>query len=124
MKKQFIKIAGITLTAALMLGTMSITIPNAQAAKTPFSDVQSTHWGAGAITNGVSKGYVDGYTNGTFKPDASVTRAEFMKMVVSAMELETTPSAVNGTRNTLIPQAKQVFSQLTILTITKRLGRK
>ncbi|MEK4372364.1 S-layer homology domain-containing protein [Paenibacillus sp. FSL R5-0473] len=93
MKKQFIKIAGITLTAALMLGTMSITIPNAQAAKTPFSDVQSTHWGAGAITNGVSKGYVDGYTNGTFKPDASVTRAEFMKMVVSAMELETTPSS-------------------------------
>ncbi|SDM15520.1 S-layer homology domain-containing protein [Paenibacillus sp. OK060] len=92
MKKQFIKFAGITLAAALMIGTMSITIPNAQAATTPFSDVQSTHWGASAITNGVSKGYVDGYTNGTFKPDASVTRVEFVKMVVSAMELETTPS--------------------------------
>ncbi|WP_149847075.1 S-layer homology domain-containing protein [Paenibacillus sp. 37] len=93
MKKQFIKFAGIALAAALIVGTMSITTPNAQAATTPFSDVQSTHWGASAITNGVSKGYVDGYTNGTFKPDASVTRAEFVKMVVSAMELETTPSS-------------------------------
>ncbi|WP_338709047.1 S-layer homology domain-containing protein [Paenibacillus amylolyticus] len=93
MKKQFIKIAGIALVAALVLGTMKITAPSVQAATTQFSDVESTHWGASAITNGVSKGYVDGYTNGTFKPDASVTRAEFVKMVVSAMELETTPSS-------------------------------
>ena len=41
---------------------------------------------------GVSKGYVDGYMNGTFKPDASVTRAEFVKMVVSARGLEITPA--------------------------------
>ncbi|WP_338709048.1 S-layer homology domain-containing protein [Paenibacillus amylolyticus] len=93
MKKQFIKIAGIALVVALVLGTMNITAPSVQAATTQFSDVESTHWGASAITNGVSKGYVDGYTNGTFKPDASVTRAEFVKMVVSVMELETTPSS-------------------------------
>ncbi|MBY0217905.1 S-layer homology domain-containing protein [Paenibacillus illinoisensis] len=93
MKKLFIKITGIALAAVLGLGTMSITAPNVQAATTQFSDVESNHWGASAITNGVSKGYVDGYTNGTFKPEASVTRAEFMKMVVSAMELETVPSS-------------------------------
>ncbi|MBY0217904.1 S-layer homology domain-containing protein [Paenibacillus illinoisensis] len=93
MKKQFIKIVGFALVAVLGLGTMSITVPNVQAATTQFSDVKSNHWGASAITNGVSKGYVDGYTNGTFKPDASVTRAEFVKMVVSAMELETTLSS-------------------------------
>ncbi|NUU74664.1 S-layer homology domain-containing protein [Paenibacillus xylanilyticus] len=93
MKKQFIKIAGIALVAALVVGTMNITASRVQAATTQFSDVESTHWGASAITNGVSEGYVDGYTNGTFKPDASVTRAEFVKMVVSAMELETTPSS-------------------------------
>ncbi|NUU74663.1 S-layer homology domain-containing protein [Paenibacillus xylanilyticus] len=93
MKKQSNKIAGIALAAALVLGTMSITAPNVQAATSQFSDVESNHWGASAITNGVSKGYVDGYTNGTFKPDASVTRAEFVKMVVSAMELETVPSS-------------------------------
>lgn len=93
MKKRFIKIAGIALGAALVLGMMNITAPSVQASTTQFSDLESTHWGASAINNGVSKGYVDGYTNGTFKPDASVTRAEFVKMVVSAMELETTPSS-------------------------------
>ncbi|WP_433709005.1 S-layer homology domain-containing protein [Paenibacillus illinoisensis] len=93
MKKHFIKITEIALAAVLGLGTMSITAPNVQAATTQFSDVESNYWGASAITNGVSKGYVDGYTNGTFKPEASVTRAEFMKMVVSAMELETVPSS-------------------------------
>ncbi|WP_244562709.1 S-layer homology domain-containing protein [Paenibacillus uliginis] len=93
MKKQFIKIAGIALAAALTVCTMGITTPNAQAATTQFSDVKSTHWAASAITKGVSTGYVDGYTNGTFKPDASVTRAEFVKMVVSAMKLETTPAS-------------------------------
>ena len=93
MKKHCIKITGMALAAVLGLGTMSITAPNVQAATTQFSDVKPNHWGASAITNGVSKGYVDGYTNGTFKPDASVTRAEFVKMVVSAMELETTPSS-------------------------------
>ncbi|MEX3617772.1 S-layer homology domain-containing protein [Paenibacillus glucanolyticus] len=93
MKKLFIKIAGIALASALMLGMMCIKTPNAQAATTQFPDVKSTYWGASAITKAVSKGYVDGYTNGTFKPDASVTRAEFLKMVVSALELETTPAS-------------------------------
>ncbi|CAM3803754.1 S-layer homology domain-containing protein [Paenibacillus glucanolyticus] len=93
MKKQFIKIAGIALASALMVSMMCIKTPNAQAATTQFFDVKSTHWGASAITKAVSKGYVDGYTNGTFKPDASVTRAEFVKMVVSALELETTPAS-------------------------------
>jgi len=76
MKKQFIKITVIALAVALMVGMMSITTPNAQAATTQFSDVQSTHWGASAITNGVSKGYVDGYTNGTFKPKQKMDQTQ------------------------------------------------
>ncbi|OMF76748.1 S-layer homology domain-containing protein [Paenibacillus glucanolyticus] len=89
MKKHFTKITGIALAAALTLGLMGSATPNAQAATTQFSDVKSTHWAASAINKGVSKGYIEGYTNGTFKPDANVTRAEFVKMVVSAMNLET-----------------------------------
>ncbi|MDR6726191.1 hypothetical protein J2W91_004697 [Paenibacillus amylolyticus] len=93
MKKHFTLVAGIALAVALVLGTMSIKTSNIQAATTPFSDVDQAHWGAIAITQAVSKGYVDGYTNGTFKPESSVTRAEFVKMVVSAMVLETTPTS-------------------------------
>jgi hypothetical protein len=88
MKKQFIKFVGIALAAVLMLGTMSITTSNVQAASTQFSDVKSSHWAYSAVQKAVSKGYIDGYTNGTFKPDVSVTRAEFAKMVVAAMELD------------------------------------
>ncbi|WP_156950948.1 S-layer homology domain-containing protein [Saccharibacillus sacchari] len=64
-----------------------------QAAGTSFSDVKSSHWAYSAVQKAVAKGYVDGYTNGTFKPDTSVSRAEFVKMVVAAMKLETTPAS-------------------------------
>ncbi|MCQ4086543.1 S-layer homology domain-containing protein [Saccharibacillus sp. JS10] len=60
----------------------------AQAASVKFSDVKSSHWASSSIAAGVAKGYVTGYTNGTFKPDASVTRSEYLKMVVSALGLE------------------------------------
>ncbi|MFD0678894.1 MULTISPECIES: S-layer homology domain-containing protein [unclassified Paenibacillus] len=49
-----------------------------------FSDINS-HWAKESITTAVSKGYVDGYPDGTFKPDANVTRAEFIKLAVDAM---------------------------------------
>ena len=64
-----------------------------KAAGTQFSDVKSSHWAYSAVQKAVAKGYVDGYTNGTFKPDTSVSRAEFVKMVVAAMKLETTPAS-------------------------------
>ncbi|WP_145142284.1 S-layer homology domain-containing protein [Paenibacillus sp. Y412MC10] len=89
MKKHFTKLAGIALAAALTLGIMGSVTPNAQAATTQFSDVKSTHWAYSSINKGISKGYIDGYEDGKFKPDASVTRAEFVKMVVSAMNLQT-----------------------------------
>ncbi|WP_018978147.1 S-layer homology domain-containing protein [Saccharibacillus kuerlensis] len=91
MKKSWMKRAGLALAAVLTAGAVWGTgyAPDVQAASSAFSDVKAGHWAESAIAKGVSKGYVDGYTNGTFKPDASVTRAEFVKMVVSAMKLET-----------------------------------
>ncbi len=53
-----------------------------------FRDIQSGHWAADGINKGVAKGYVEGYTDGTFKPEMNVTRAEFVKMVVSALNLQ------------------------------------
>ncbi|MEJ8304482.1 S-layer homology domain-containing protein [Saccharibacillus sacchari] len=83
--------------AVLVVGAIwgSSVVPSAEAATTSnsFSDVKSTHWAYSAVQKAVAKGYVDGYTNGTFKPDTSVSRAEFVKMVVAAMKLETTPAS-------------------------------
>ncbi len=44
---------------------------------TTFKDVTSSHWAKTAIDEAVSKGYFKGYADGTFKPGAQVTRAEF-----------------------------------------------
>jgi hypothetical protein len=54
-----------------------------------FSDVSTTYWGYNAITVLSGKGIVSGYPDGTFKPGATVTRAEFTAMLVKALSLST-----------------------------------
>lgn len=39
------------------------------------------HWAENTIQSWLDNGYVSGYPNGSFKPEGSVTRAEFVKMV-------------------------------------------
>lgn len=49
-----------------------------------FPDVRG-HWGEGAILGLCMRGVLAGYADGRFKPDSTVTRAEFLKMVVETM---------------------------------------
>ena len=42
----------------------------------PFRDVPGNHWAAGAIAWAKQKGLLGGYPDGTFRPEAPVTRAE------------------------------------------------
>lgn len=55
-----------------------------------FKDVPSDYWAKDAIQTAVDKGYVIGKSEGIFDPEASVTRAEFIKMVVTAEKLPVT----------------------------------
>ncbi|HSQ87722.1 family 10 glycosylhydrolase [Romboutsia sp.] len=41
----------------------------------------SGHWAESTINEFVTKGYIGGYEDNTFKPDNSITRAEFVKIV-------------------------------------------
>nr|WP_237391615.1 S-layer homology domain-containing protein [Paenibacillus dendrobii] len=54
---------------------------SAYAAKT-FSDVEGTkyEWASASIHSMVDKGVVTGYTDGTFKPGKTITKAEFVHM--------------------------------------------
>lgn len=52
----------------------------------PFSDLQG-HWAKSPIFALFSFGIVNGYPDGTFRPDGLLTRAEFAKMVVLALKL-------------------------------------
>ena len=52
-----------------------------------FNDVPASHWAANYIGYMEQFGIVTGYADGSFRPDAPVTRAEFASMVASALDL-------------------------------------
>lgn len=64
-----------TITLVLMVG---LTTTNVNA-NTKLSDING-HWANKEIQELVSKGYLKGYEDGTFKPDNSITRAEFVRI--------------------------------------------
>lgn len=45
-----------------------------------FSDIEG-HWAIDYINSAAAKGWVNGYPDGTFKPDQYITRAEFVTLV-------------------------------------------
>ena len=53
----------------------------------PFTDVQSGSWYYDAISIAVKAGYCSGYEDGTFKPNATITRAEAAVMISLAKGL-------------------------------------
>lgn len=50
-----------------------------------FSDLSNSHWAYKNIMNLVSKGVINGYTDGTYKPEKAVTRGEFLKLIMVAL---------------------------------------
>ncbi|WCK54300.1 S-layer homology domain-containing protein [Aneurinibacillus sp. Ricciae_BoGa-3] len=66
------------LSSVLISGSMVMAI--AGSALADVKDV-SGHWAQAQITKWVDKGYISGYADGTFKPNNSITRAEFMTLV-------------------------------------------
>lgn len=60
-------------------------VSEAIAAGPRFTDVPPTSWAFAAIADLSSRGLVSGYADGKFHPDASVTRAEFAKLICGAV---------------------------------------
>ncbi|MCL1828198.1 MAG: S-layer homology domain-containing protein [Oscillospiraceae bacterium] len=46
-----------------------------------FSDVPNGHWAMKYINSAAAKGWIAGYPDGTFKPEANITRAEVVTLV-------------------------------------------
>ena len=65
----------ILLSGAIGLGAISV--PASVNAAGVFMDVKADHWAKSAIESAASKGYFKGYADGTFKPNDTLTRAEF-----------------------------------------------
>ncbi|WP_260405396.1 S-layer homology domain-containing protein [Paenibacillus sp. 598K] len=58
-----------------------------------FNDLNG-HWAKEEIEWAAGLGFVNGYTDNSFRPQNHVTRAEFTAMIVRALELESTSSTV------------------------------
>ena len=72
------------LLAISMLGSL-LTVPAGAAAVTKFSDVSDSYT-ATAVEALRLMGVLDGYGDGTFRPDTILNRAQFCKMAVYAMD--------------------------------------
>ena len=83
MKRHFLSIL---LTVALVLTSLSPIglLTDDVYGATKFSDIND-HWAKSYIQKAVNKGFVKGYPDGTFLPEKAVSRAEFIKMVNSAI---------------------------------------
>ena len=69
-------------------GGASTTVPN----ENPPSETKTLndikdHWAESYINNLVKKGGISGYEDGSFKPDNTITRAEFTKIIVGVFEI-------------------------------------
>ncbi len=53
-----------------------------------FTDVKETDWYYNTLVSIVEKGIIDGYPDGTFKPQNNITKAAFTKVIISALETE------------------------------------
>ena len=76
MKKRTIKLTAITLCFILFFS--SVPTP---AMSTSFEDVSARHWAYSYITYLDKLGYLQGYGNGRFEPEKSVSDAEFVALV-------------------------------------------
>jgi hypothetical protein len=74
-----------------------------------FKDVDQNKWYAEYITFWVRNGWMNGYGDGTFRPDAPITRAEAAKILASAIKLNTSNTSDTSsfkdipTNSTFIP---------------------
>jgi hypothetical protein len=77
MKKSLI----VTLALVFVLGIVG----TAFAASNPFVDVPAKHWSYEAVSKLAQAGIVDGYGDGTFRGDKTMTRYEMAQIVAKAM---------------------------------------
>lgn len=66
-----------------------------------FSDVPDSHWAAKYINYAATRGWVTGYTDGTFKPNKYITRAEVVTITCRLLERKADQDYVNANTGNL-----------------------
>jgi hypothetical protein len=102
MRKLVIKLAGFLLALSVLTQCLAF------AAGIRFSDVSPADWYYGDVMSLAASGAISGYTDGTFRPNNTITRAEFTKILVFALDLPTVRG--NGFADTKDFWANEVIS--------------
>lgn len=77
-----------SVTRAEIVRTINDTLKLKRNTKITFPDVKSHQWFYGDIGKGVKAGYINGYSDGTFKPNKSVTKKEALIIFSRAFKLD------------------------------------
>ena len=75
------------------LAAMLAQFADIKSATNSFNDVSARHWASDEIAVCAKMGWINGYPDGSFRPDATITRAEMMAMINRA--LDRTPKSVS-----------------------------
>ncbi|HPO05491.1 MAG TPA: S-layer homology domain-containing protein, partial [Candidatus Gracilibacteria bacterium] len=67
--------------------TLAFNLPMTKDLVSPFKDVPANHWSAAYVNTLKKAGIVKGYSDGNFKPNQTINRAEAVKMVTLAAKL-------------------------------------
>lgn len=86
-----------------MLGMDSFTTPI-----TTFTDVPESHWANAYIKTAYDMGIINGFDDGTFRPDAPVTYEQALKMLVCTLGYEAYAEVAGGYPNGYRAQAEDL----------------
>jgi len=75
MKRFFILLSSIIILLSFGIQAYALT----------FSDLGESHWAYKQIMMLANEGIINGYENGTYKPEKAVTRGEFLKLIMAAL---------------------------------------
>ncbi|OMF23847.1 asparaginase [Paenibacillus sp. FSL H8-0548] len=101
-KKQWVEMGGTVKGDQITVDTDHFTkfavfaVDKEDEAAASFTDIAG-HWAEAAIKEAVAAGIVKGYVDGTFKPNQTVTRAEFSVMLMGALKAEGEGAALTFT---------------------------
>ncbi|MGX1831370.1 S-layer homology domain-containing protein [Paenibacillus taichungensis] len=84
-----------------------------------FTDVTSSHWAQASISAAAQSGSVQGYTDGSFKPDQAITRAEMavvLQPLLTSDQMTTAPTAFTDVNEHWAQQAVEQLSSAGVVT--------
>ena len=85
-----------------------------------FSDVKKTYWAAGYIQTAVTKGWMSGYLNGTFKPAQGITLYEAVSAVLKLLGYSSSDFTGNKVSAIMkLYQTKELNTNITKSTMEK-----